>query len=153
MKTIRMIFLRASLVAAVIGLCACTSYHYPSESERKVAAVQAKFPRYQFIVVRCDNSNAISDAVMAGALRSGASSANAKAIIDLLSKPESPYVAVLGDGDTIAAATLERALSDSKGKVRAGRTVIFVGDQKYEQSLKAAAMGAGVKLEFVSFTN
>ncbi len=153
MPVINRKFSGALLTAAVIGLSACTSYHYPSEAEQKVAALQARFPRYSFIVVRCDNSNAIADAVTVGALNAGASSANANTIVDLLSRPDSPYVAVLGDGDTVAAATLGRALADSKGKARPGRTVLFVGDQQYEAKLMAVASDAGVKLEFVAFSN
>ncbi len=143
--------LKFSLMAAILALSACTSDRQTSEAERKVAALQIRYPHYNFVIVQSDNSNAMADAVLVGTLRSGVASANARQIGDQLRSPQAPYVAVLGDGDTMAAATLERALADGKDKIPAGRSVMFVGDRKYEPPLKAAAAHAGVTLEFVAF--
>ena len=116
----------------------------------KLSALHAEFPHVTYLMTIDNAANPISNAMVIGLLNVGTGSRDSEQLIKQMSKPDFS-LAVFGDGDSLAAATLARALADGKEKISPSSSVYFVGAKAYEDTLKAAASEAGVKLAFVVF--
>ncbi|MBB1073426.1 hypothetical protein HUU62_03245 [Rhodoferax sp. 4810] len=74
-------------------------------------------------------------------------SPNTKTLVDLLSKPLEKPIAVVGEDEAVAAATIEAALAKiAAGDQQFANTICFAGNEKYADSLKMAAKKAGVTM-------
>lgn len=127
--------------------CATTS----STSKKDInTLIGSKYPNGAFIVDVESANNLISTKIMLASIKAGNSSSTSQAILKLLSNKNSTKpVVVTGADSNLAAATLERALVDGKGKV-SGSKVVFMGPLDLKDSLSKAANDSGVLLDFVA---
>lgn len=93
----------------------------------------------------------IADQITLMSLTAGADSVTSDQLVEVLSKPEPVQLAVTGEDDAIAAATLERALTKVRGRPLAAHQLAYIGSKDFEEPLTKTAEEAGVKLLFVVF--
>ena len=94
--------------------------------------------------------NAISNKMAAMTMKMGGSH-TVDALVKILSQASRPTLAVYGDSDEMAAATLEVALNKLPSGAKYSRQPLcFIGDPQYEAQLKPAAERAGLLLMMVA---
>lgn len=94
--------------------------------------------------------NALSNKMAALTIKMGGSN-TVDALVQILSQPVPPTIAVYGSSDELAAATLEAALNKLPASTQpSGQPICFIGDVRYEATLKPAAERAGLVLFTVS---
>ena len=94
--------------------------------------------------------NALSNKMAALAIKMGGSN-TVDALVRILSQPAPPTIAVYGNSDELAAATLEAALNKLPAITKfSGHPICFIGDVRYETTLNPAAERAGLVLFTVS---
>jgi len=90
--------------------------------------------------------NALSNRMAALTIKMGGSN-TVDVLVKILSQPTPPTIAVYGNSDELAAATLEAALSKLPTRNKPSRQPIcFIGEPRYEAMLKPAAERAGLLL-------
>ncbi len=124
--------------------------------EKRSAVLASKYPKATIVVVSGTGTflaRQIKAAVIKSGVTSVIDSTNADTIVNLLSNTSTStkvVVAVIGNDDNIASATLERALQVGKKKIM-GSKVVFVGNPKYKGPLSKAASESGVQIEFIDY--
>jgi hypothetical protein len=122
-----------------------------SEQQKRIAALQKRFPSRNYIIVYVEKpNNFISNRMSLSILKLGGSSANSDAIVKELSKQNSQFIAITGDDDSLSSATLERALYDGKGKI-SGKSVGYIGGNENLDALNKIAEEAGVSIDYIKY--
>ncbi|MFZ4288524.1 hypothetical protein [Variovorax sp. HJSM1_2] len=120
-------------------------------SDRMAALMKvASAPNYQAMEVPSAGSF-IADQITLMSLAAGADSVVSDQLVEVLSKPEPVQLAVTGEDDAIAAATLERALTKVRGRPLAAHQLAYIGSKEFEEPLTKTAVEAGIKLLFVVY--
>lgn len=142
----------ACLLASSFLLSACvtTGGTYQSEPQRRSAAVAAKYPQQEINLLYIEAPKSfIATKLMIASLKSGVNSSDVDAIIAALLNKNGGLLAVTGDDDSLASATLERALIAGGAKL-SGKRVVYVGESEHQSTLTNAAVLAGMKVEFIA---
>lgn len=130
------------VLVAVSGMAAA------GDLDGKIQAVRKNHPTGELTFLPVpDAGNFIANMIMVATLRGGSGSTSSQGIVEAMTK--GVPLAVAGENDGVAAATLSRALQDAKGTL-SGKSVIFAGAEEYRAPLAQAAKDAGVNLEFVA---
>lgn len=117
-----------------------------SQQEIMAACMTATNARSITLVKVPAANNALSNRMAALTIKMGGSN-TVDALVRILSQPTPPTTAVYGDSDELAAATLEAALSKLPTGTKPSRQPIcFIGESRYEATLKPAAESAGLLL-------
>jgi hypothetical protein len=132
-----------SIIFPLLLLAACATTSVNS----RIGALAKKYPDVLIVEVQ-SSSNLISNKLILASIKAGANTTTSDAIVNLLSKKTVNPIAVVGEDDSLSAATLERALEAGKGKI-SGSRVVFVGNPEYKNSLAKAANNSGVSFDFI----
>ena len=110
----------------------------------------AQTPTYRAMEVPSTGSF-VADQITLMSLTAGTDSAASEQLVEVLSRPEPVQLAVMGEDDAIAAATLERALTKVRGRPLAAHQLAYIGGKEFQEPLTKTAEEAGVKLLFIVF--
>jgi len=146
MPFIKKITCSLCLIAAIAGQAQAAEQGSP---EQLMSALQAQLPNQEFNFMYVPSADSyFSNKMMVGMLKSGTVTSAAQEIIALLSSGVK-QLAVGSKNEQVAAATLERALIQLKGK-QLDAKVAYIGGEEYRHALLQAAAAAGVTLEFAT---
>ena len=139
-----------SIAALFISGCFSTTPQRSVSSNwqsRKIAACIAVTRQDELIVVDVPAaSNAISNKMAIATLSMGGSN-SVDALVKILSQPTRSAVAVIGENDEMAAATLTEAIKRlPPGAKRSTQPICFAGDKSLGEPLKSSAEQAGLRL-------
>lgn len=145
-------FLFYFLIFALLCGCATTRSNLQSELQSQASMVSAKYPDQQVYMIYVEAPKSfITTQLIIASLKSGVNSNDVEAIKAVLINKRDVLLAVFGNNDGLAAATLERALI-SGGKQPVGAKVVFVGDENQSSLLEAAA-SVGITIDFMAKRN
>lgn len=146
MPFIKHLAISLCLAAAIAGHAQAADKGSP---EQLMTALQAQLPDKQFNFIYVPSADSyFSNKMMVGMLKSGTVTSAAQDIIGALSAGMK-QLAVGSKNEQVAAATLERALAQLKGK-QLDATVAYIGGEEYRPALLEAAAAAGVTMEFAN---
>lgn len=118
----------------------------------RMAALMKVAPSPAYVAMTVPSAGSfIADQITLMSLTAGADSVSSDELVEVLSKPEPVQLAVTGEDDAIAAATLERALIKVRGRPLAAHQLAYIGSKEFEEPLTKTAEESGVKLLFVVF--
>ena len=143
MKTLLPLLISATVLAG----CASTAQNGEATIRKDIAVCMEAVKRSDLIAVQVPVAdNAISHKIAVASLGIGGS-LTVDTLIQMLSKPTRPAIAVVGENDEMSAATLETALKKlPENSQRSRAAVCFAGHKKFEADLRIAAEKAGVNL-------
>jgi hypothetical protein len=134
-----------------IGAASSATVFADPLGDRMAALIKvAPSPSYQAMTVASAGSF-IADQITLMSLAAGGDSVVSDQLVEVLSRPEPVQLAVMGEDDAIAAATLERALTKLRGRALAPHQLAYIGSKEFEELLTKTAEEAGVKLLFVVY--
>lgn len=140
-------FYLAMLLSLFLSACAATGGS--SDQKKRFSSIGNKYPNAAIVVVE-SAGNFLSNKILLASIKAGTSTTTSDAILKLLLNENSKFiVAIMGDDESLSAATLERAMLDGKGKV-SGSKAVFVGGSEYKEQLSKAAAESGVDLDFIN---
>ena len=137
--------------AAALICIASLANAWASDTQTRIAAAMKVAPDTEFVIDVSSANNFISNKMMLAALKSGTDSSDALKIAAMLQRPVPAILAITGNNDSIAAATLERAFDIVKGKTLTAQKVVYVGSQESGTALSAKASELGLQLVVVPF--
>lgn len=140
---------------AVWVACVATNFSvavFADPLSDRMAALMKVAPSLNYVSMSVPSAGSfIADQITLMSLAAGADSVVSDQLVEVLSKPEPVQLAVTGEDDAIAAATLERALTKVRGRPLAAHQLAYVGGKEFQETLTKTAEEAGVKLLFVVF--
>ena len=141
-------------IAAIILATVVVASAAADGIDKKFAALFKAFPDSKFTMMVIPVSGSfISNKIIVASLKAGTDSKPSQEIASILQAAVPTQLAVSGDNDAVAAATLQRALSSLKGKSLPPHELAFIGDKEYEPALSSAAAEVGIKLTYIPFPN
>lgn len=130
----------------------CVASSAADGMEQRAAALWKAAPNKEFTMMVVPTAgNFISNKMIVTSLKAGTDSQSSQQIATILQRPSPVQLAVTGENDAVAEATLERALTSLKGKSLPAHEVAFIGDKEYEESLSNKAAEVGIKLIYVPY--
>jgi hypothetical protein len=140
------------ILAAVMLTTACIATASAEGIEQRAAALLKAAPNKEFTMVVVPTAgNFISNKIIVASLKAGTDSQSSQQIATILQRTSPAQLAITGENDAVAEATLEMALNSLKGKVVPPHEVAFIGDKEYEEALTNKAAEVGIKLIYVSY--
>jgi hypothetical protein len=141
-----------NLFAAAVIFAASLANACAGNLDARISALAKATQGKEFVMmdVHCA-SNFISNKLMVAALKGGTESTDAQKITAMLQRPEPAGLAISGENDSVAAATLERALDMLQGKTLTPQEVIYIGARQSGEALSAKAATLGLALTVVPF--
>jgi hypothetical protein len=144
------------LVVLLLASCNASFPYLPDPNVEVPARTQAArqvFPDGKFRFVYVPSKGVGSDALNLGSLKSGAGSANSRALAEMLSANgvNQLRLAVSGPSDSGAALTLIDGLSRNKGRLGPAVEIAYVGGSEYLEEMKTVAAASGATLLHVQF--
>lgn len=141
------------LLAGLIAGCASTERPRPQSSvgDKIAACMRATPSSAEWLAVDVPAARgAIANKLAAATLSVGGSN-TVDMLVGLLGRSNRHAVAVFGEDDELAAATLETALRRlPAGASASAQPVCFVGDDRHAEALKTAAQDKGIRLVAVT---
>lgn len=145
-------FMFSVLLVCQLAGCATPRSDFKSELQTRASTLSAKYPNKQVYMLYVEAPPSfITTQLVIASLKSGVNSNDVDSIKSVLLNKRDVLLAVYGNNDSLAAATLERALI-SGGKYPTSTKVVFMGDEN-QPSLSEAATKAGVTIDFIGKLN
>jgi hypothetical protein len=139
-------------LTAVMLSTVCVASASAEGIEQRAAALMKAMPNKEFTVMVVPTAgNFISNKIIVASLKAGTDSQSSQQISTVLQRSSPVQLAVTGENDAVAEATLEKALSNLKGKSLPPHEVAFIGDKEYEEALTNKAAEVGIKLIYISY--
>jgi glycerol-3-phosphate dehydrogenase len=139
-------------ITAVMLMAVSIASASAGEITQKAAALLKAAPDKEFTMMVVPTAgNFISNKIIVTSLKAGTESQSSQQISTILQRPSPVQLAITGENDAVAEATLEKALSSLKGKPLPPHEVAFIGDKEYEEALSNKAAEVGIKLIYVPY--
>jgi len=141
----------------VLGLVSACTFMPPSPSPTPPSHLKSKLYRLYNTVGKQVNvleitpgSSAFADQVLAQSLKLGLLTPAVEELVAKLAQAPSGKVAVIGESDELAAATILSALQNLNG-LKPSATLYFVGESRYAPALQSAAAAASLSFQAIAY--
>lgn len=144
--------LSALLVFSLVSACTFMppSPTPPSHLKSKLYRLYNTVGKQVNVLEITPGSSAFADQVLAQSLKLGLLTPAVEELVAKLAQAPSGKVAVIGESDELAAATILSALQNLNG-LKPSATLYFVGEARYAPALQSAAASASLNLQVITY--
>jgi hypothetical protein len=143
-----------SAVVALIMVNACSFMPNnplpPSHQKSKLYRLYNNVGKQVSVLEITPGSTVFADQVLAKSLNLGLLTPPVEQLVAKLTLAQGGKVAVIGENDELAAATILSALQNLNG-LKPTATLYFVGDARYAPALKSAAAAASLSFQAIAY--